>query len=221
LPLFTLHFANLALNRCSNRLDFTQTFIDLIKDTPEPRAELFAVLERISVTFQILDRSPKAIRPTPQKTNIAFHRFNLQKRLSNFQFNPQQCRVFGVDGAAVGDFPSTAAGTIQARLKSLSKRFGSPDPRIARQPNEDRIKILWEWVVEYFEPIPSTRFDALINRIFIENALRYPAHRVWIAIEPPSRDQQIKAIHWPALAFASPLERSQGRSGLAALAFVR
>jgi hypothetical protein len=199
LPLFTLHFANLALNRCSNRLDFTQTFIDLIKDTPEPRAELFAVLERISVTFQILDRSPKAIRPTPQKTNIAFHRFNLQKRLSNFQFNPQQCRVFGVDGTAVVDLPPMLACTIQACLKSLSKRFGSPDPRVARQPNKDRIKILWEWVVKYFEPIPSTRLDAIINRIVIENALCHSAHRVWITIEPPGRYQQIKLIHWPAL----------------------
>jgi hypothetical protein len=43
-------------------------------------------------------------------------------------------------------------------------------------------------IVEYLKPIPSTSLDAAVNRIVIEGALGYSAHRVRIAIEPPSQD---------------------------------
>jgi hypothetical protein len=78
-----------------------------------------------------------------------------------------------------------------------------------------------ERVVEYFEPIPSPRLDATVSSIVIENALGNSAYRVWIAIEPPSRHQQVKLIHFARLAFVSPPERPLGCSELAALAFVR
>jgi hypothetical protein len=56
-----------------------------------------------------------------------------------------------------------------------------------------------ERIVEYLKPIPSTRPDS-VSRIAIEDTLGNSRYRVRIAIEPTSRHQQIKLIHWPDLA---------------------